>query len=70
MASMVAKRLLLGEDIAIVNSEKVVVSGKKKSIIEKHKNKIENTFYSILCIYYELFNYSWYFQVHIGKSVS
>ncbi len=41
MASIVAKRLLLGEDIAIVNSEKVVVSGKKKSIIEKHKNRLK-----------------------------
>ena len=41
MASAVAKRLLNGEKIIIVNAEKAVVSGKKLSIIKKHKEFLE-----------------------------
>ncbi|MBD3171478.1 50S ribosomal protein L13 [Candidatus Bathyarchaeota archaeon] len=37
MASTVAKRLLQGETIDIVNAEKIVVSGKKQMIIKKNK---------------------------------
>ncbi|HUV54664.1 MAG TPA: 50S ribosomal protein L13 [Candidatus Krumholzibacteriaceae bacterium] len=37
LASMVAKRLLAGEAIDIVNAEKIVVSGKRKMIIETEK---------------------------------
>ena len=37
LSSMVAKRLLTGEYIDIVNAEKIVVSGKKKMIINKEK---------------------------------
>jgi large subunit ribosomal protein L13 len=37
MASMVAKRLLAGESIDIVNAEKIVVSGKRKMIVENEK---------------------------------
>lgn len=37
MASMVAKRLLAGEAIDIVNAEKIVVSGKRKMIVENEK---------------------------------
>jgi len=37
MASVIAKRLLDGESIDIVNSEKVVVSGDRQSIIEERK---------------------------------
>jgi large subunit ribosomal protein L13 len=37
LSSMVAKRLLSGEHIDIVNAEKIVVSGKKKMIINKEK---------------------------------
>ena len=36
-ASVVAKRLLAGETIDIVNAEKIVISGDKKTIIEKEK---------------------------------
>ena len=37
MASIVAKRLMAGEAIDIVNAEKIVVSGKRKMIIEREK---------------------------------
>jgi large subunit ribosomal protein L13 len=37
MASIVAKRLLNGESIDIVNAEKIVVSGKRHMIINKEK---------------------------------
>jgi len=37
MASMIAKRLLNGEEIAIVNAEKAVLSGKKKSKLGEAK---------------------------------
>jgi large subunit ribosomal protein L13 len=37
MASVVAKRLLAGEFIDIVNSEKIVISGDKQMIIIKEK---------------------------------
>ena len=37
MSSIVAKRLLKGETIDIVNAEKMVVSGKKKMVINKEK---------------------------------
>jgi large subunit ribosomal protein L13 len=36
-----AKNLLNGEEIAIVNSEKAIISGKKKSIKSHYKQKIE-----------------------------
>jgi large subunit ribosomal protein L13 len=35
MASMVARRLLAGETIEIVNAEKIVVSGKRKMVVDK-----------------------------------
>lgn len=37
MSSVVAKRLLKGETIDIVNAEKMVVSGKKQMVINKEK---------------------------------
>ena len=37
LSSMVAKRLLAGERIHLVNAEKIVVSGKKKMIINREK---------------------------------
>ncbi|NIO37515.1 50S ribosomal protein L13 [Candidatus Bathyarchaeota archaeon] len=37
MASIVAKRLLIGEEIVIVNAEKAVLSGKKKSRVKEAK---------------------------------
>jgi len=37
MASIVAKRLLTGEAIDIVNAEKIVVSGNKQNIIQERK---------------------------------
>jgi len=40
MASHVAKRLLAGERIVIVNAEKAVISGSKKSIVEEYKDHV------------------------------
>lgn len=37
LSSYVAKQLLLGKEIAVVNSDKIVVSGKPKSIISEYK---------------------------------
>jgi large subunit ribosomal protein L13 len=41
MASMIAKRLLNGEEIVIVNAEKAVISGKKKSKVAEVKEFLE-----------------------------
>ncbi len=39
LASVVAKKALLGENIVVVNSEKAVISGNKRWIIEKFKER-------------------------------
>jgi len=41
MASVVAKRLLQGETIAIVNAEKAVITGKRLSIVREAKTFLE-----------------------------
>jgi len=41
MASIIAKRILNGEEITIVNAEKAVVSGKKKSRVMEAKEFLE-----------------------------
>ncbi len=41
LCTTVAKQLLNGEEIAIVNSEKAVISGKKQKIKEEYKQKRE-----------------------------
>ena len=41
MASKVAKRLLNGEELIIVNAEKIVLSGKKKSKVAEAKEFLE-----------------------------
>ena len=41
MASVVAKRLLLGERISIINAEKSVISGKFKQLIKAYKKRLE-----------------------------
>jgi len=41
MASVVAKRLLQGETITIVNAEKAVITGKRSSVIGKAKAFLE-----------------------------
>lgn len=40
MASIVAKRLLQGERIEIVNAEKAVISGKRLMVIEEWKSRL------------------------------
>jgi large subunit ribosomal protein L13 len=41
MASIVAKRLLEGEEITIVNAEKAVLSGKRRSKVKEAKTFLE-----------------------------
>ncbi|MCS7123841.1 MAG: 50S ribosomal protein L13 [Candidatus Bathyarchaeota archaeon] len=41
MASVIAKRLLKGEKIAIVNAEKTIISGKRKSRVAEAKEFLE-----------------------------
>ena len=41
MATMIAKRLLNGEEMVIVNSEKAVLSGKRKMKVEEAKKFLE-----------------------------
>ncbi|MCS7140190.1 MAG: 50S ribosomal protein L13 [Candidatus Nezhaarchaeota archaeon] len=40
MASLVAKRLLMGERVVIVNAEKAVISGNRRSIIHAYKEEV------------------------------
>jgi len=40
LATFVAKKLLEGETIEIINSEKAVVTGKKKDVLTKFKQKV------------------------------
>ncbi len=39
MAAIVAKRSLLGEKIDIINCEKIIIAGDKKSVLEAYKIK-------------------------------
>jgi len=41
MASVVAKRLLQGETVVILNAEKAVISGKKNNIVGERKRFLE-----------------------------
>ncbi|MCW4051829.1 MAG: 50S ribosomal protein L13 [Candidatus Bathyarchaeota archaeon] len=41
MATVVAKRLLQGEHVTILNAEKAVISGKRESIVKRGKEKLE-----------------------------
>ena len=41
LSTHVAKRLLNGEQIAVVNAEKAIISGKKTSIKKHYKEKRE-----------------------------
>lgn len=41
IATVVAKRLLNGEEIAIVNSERAIITGKKRRIKEDYRKKRE-----------------------------
>lgn len=40
LSSIVAKQLLLGKTVTIVNSEKAVISGRRKSILEAAKQRL------------------------------
>ena len=39
LASVAAKKALLGEDVKVVNCEKAVVSGNRRFLLEKYKQK-------------------------------
>ena len=41
LATAVAKRALLGEKIDIINSERAVITGKRKEILESYKKKVK-----------------------------
>jgi len=41
LSTSTAKRLLKGEEIAVINSEKAIISGKKRMIKERYKEKRE-----------------------------
>ena len=40
LASFAAKKALLGEEVIIVNSEKVMITGSKKNVLDNYKRKI------------------------------
>lgn len=40
LSSIAAKQLLLGKSVAIVNSEKAVISGSRRSILEEAKSRL------------------------------
>lgn len=41
MASMVAQRLLSGEEINIINAEKTIISGRKDTTFERYKKYVD-----------------------------
>lgn len=42
LGSNIAKRLLTGENIKLVNCKDIVILGRKKYLIERYKNKLNN----------------------------
>lgn len=42
LGSVISKRLLLGENIKIVNCKEIVILGRKKYLVERYKNKLSN----------------------------
>ena len=47
LASVVAKQALLGEEVRIVNSEKAIISGRKKVIFAREKQRRERKAYPL-----------------------
>jgi len=41
LSSLVAKRLLLGDNISIINAEKSIITGDRKSILNKFKRRLQ-----------------------------
>ncbi|MEM4524429.1 MAG: 50S ribosomal protein L13, partial [Archaeoglobaceae archaeon] len=41
LCSVIAKRLLMGERIVVVNAEKAVITGNKANIFERYKEKYD-----------------------------
>ena len=46
LSSKIAKRLIDGETIVIVNAEKVVMVGRREEIVAKYKKKVDATVHS------------------------
>lgn len=42
LASNISKKLLLGEEVKILNCKNIVILGRKKFLIEKYKTKLSN----------------------------
>lgn len=40
LASHVAKRLLIGDEVIVINAEKAVISGNKRNIVEEFKKNL------------------------------
>src|SRR3989338_4972366 len=40
MATIAAKKALLGQEVVIVNAEQAIISGKKSEVIEHYKTKV------------------------------
>jgi len=47
LASVVAKTVLLGEEVIVVNCEKVIISGDKRKIFANEKQKLERKGYPL-----------------------
>jgi large subunit ribosomal protein L13 len=41
MSTLAAKKLLLGEEVVVVNCEKAMISGRKHDIIKKYRQKLQ-----------------------------
>ena len=41
LGSIVAKRLLSGEDISIINAEQAIISGTKDTVVTRYRQKLE-----------------------------
>lgn len=41
IATYVSKKVLHGEEVSIVNSEKAIISGPRKRLVERYKEKVE-----------------------------
>lgn len=41
MASVAAKKALIGEDVIVINCEKAVITGKRKDIVSKYRHRMD-----------------------------
>lgn len=53
VASLVAKAALLGEDISLVNCDKIIITGDRRSILEKQRSLYERSGKPTKGVFYE-----------------